>query len=196
MAEDAATSGEAGDAWAAEDQADLQRELANCSEPEEGVSENSRILGESNGGVHQPDAADRALAPAGEDKAMADPEEVAAAGAVGAGRAEGAPAASFWRTAPNASLGLAPWPPEFLAQQGAAPVVPLGLHAAGRPRLSTQAALSELVGAVQLQAAAAWGVSPTEFRLALRGAPLDPGVPLVHYINGGAVLEAVAPGPR
>jgi len=53
---------------------------------------------------------------------------------------------SFWTMAPNASLGLAPWPLEFLAEQGPAPVVPLGIHAAGRPRLNAQAALSELVG--------------------------------------------------
>ena len=135
----------------------------------------------------------------GEDKAIA--EDGAAEAAAGdvvveeAGRTEGA-SSGFWGTAPNASLGLAPWPPEFLAQQGPAPVVPLGLHAAGRPRISMQAALSELVGAVQLQAAVSWGVAPTEFRLALRGVALDPGFPLFHYFNGGAVLEPVAPGPR
>ena len=131
----------------------------------------------------------------GEDKAIAEDGAAGDAEVEEAGSTEGA-SSGLWGTAPNASLGLAPWPPEFLAQQGPAPVVPLGLHAAGRPRITMQVALSELVGAVQLQAAVSWGVAPTEFRLALRGVVLDPGFPLVHYFNAGAVLEAVAPGPR
>jgi len=103
---------------------------------------------------------------------------------------------SFWATTPNAAMGLAPWPWDFLAQQGPAPVVPLSIHAVGRPRLNIQAALGERVNCVQLRAAQAWGVGPAEFLLALTGVLLDPSAPLVHYLNRGAILEAVAPGPR
>ena len=64
------------------------------------------------------------------------------------------------------------------------------------PRLNTHAALSEPVGNIQLQAAAAWGVAPAEFSFTVAGLIMDPSAPLVPYVTGGAVLEAVAPGPR
>ena len=75
-------------------------------------------------------------------------------------------------------------------------MVPLSIHAAGRPRLNLQAPLSELVTNVRLHAAATWGVAPSEFYLSLRGVIMNLDVPLVHYLTGGSVLEAVAPGPR
>ena len=43
------------------------------------------------------------------------------------------------------------------------------------------------------KAAAAWGVAPAEFSFTVPGVIMDPFAPLVHYVTGGAVLEAVAP---
>ena len=79
--------------------------------------------------------------------------------------------------------------------QGTAPVVVLSIHAAGRPRLNTQVSLCKLVGHVQLHAAALKGVASAEFRLALGGTLMEPEAPLIHYLNAGGALEAVAPGP-
>jgi hypothetical protein len=186
-----------GEEWVAEDQADLlQEELVERGEQASAANGAIGILGISRGGpAHQPDAADpeqpSEVIPDGVDQVMAGE-----AGEPGSGGTASGAGQRFWSTTPNSTLGLAPWPQEVLLAQVLAPVVPLCLHSAGRARLNTHAALSMLIAEVHLQAAAAWGVAAGKFQLTFRGVLLDPTAPLFHYTNEGAVLEAVALGPR
>ena len=132
--------------WADDDQADIeQAELASV-EPEEGevilgISEDASVpLPDAFN--HDPASGAHGAVPALSAERACDPHGVP-------------PAQDFWSTAPNGPLGLALWPLEFIAVQGPTPVVVLSIHAAGRQRLHTQVSLSELVGRVQLHAAAA-----------------------------------------
>jgi hypothetical protein len=193
---------EVGGIWSAEDKADLEREVEQAEDDRESIFEENGNLGIPVGGPGpQPVAVDPVLAAARDDDMIvavaADEDGPMRVGEGEDGAVRSEMSAGVWGVAPNASLGLAPWPREFLEQQGPAPVVPLSIHAAGRARLNIQVALSELVGVIQLQAAATWGVPPSEFCLSLRdGALMDPNMALVHYVNGASALEAVAPGPR